>query len=74
MLIRHRARLSAQAPVQAAQTSQNATKEPSEWLAISVPQPTAQPVVVMDLNGRGERIRTSDPLVPNQFQLVIEIC
>jgi hypothetical protein len=25
------------------------------------------------LNGRGERIRTSDPLVPNQIQRVIEI-
>ena len=26
------------------------------------------------LNGRGERIRTSDPLVPNQIQPVIETC
>jgi hypothetical protein len=26
------------------------------------------------LNGRGERIRTSDPLVPNQFQAIVEIC
>jgi hypothetical protein len=25
------------------------------------------------LNGRGERIRTSDPLVPNQIQVAIEV-
>ena len=25
-------------------------------------------------NGRGERIRTSDPLVPNQFFAIVEIC
>jgi len=26
------------------------------------------------INGRGERIRTSDPLVPNQIQPLIESC
>jgi hypothetical protein len=25
------------------------------------------------LNGRGERIRTSDPLVPNQMSAIVEI-
>ena len=30
--------------------------------------------ILMILNGRGERIRTSDPLVPNQIQPLIESC
>ena len=41
----------------------------SQWVPFWVPQagtnPYPQPYLV-DLNGRGERIRTSDPLVPNQ--------
>ena len=30
--------------------------------------------MLLIINGRGERIRTSDPLVPNQIQPHIEIC
>jgi hypothetical protein len=37
----------------------------------------AQPKIAgmsLIINGRGERIRTFDPLVPNQIQVIIEIC
>ena len=30
--------------------------------------------MLLIINGRGERIRTSDPLVPNQIQPHIETC
>ena len=55
-----------------------AVAEPgSKWVPFWVPQagtnPHPQPYLA-DLNGRGERIRTSDPLVPNQIKAPVEIC
>jgi hypothetical protein len=29
---------------------------------------------IVDFNGRGERIRTSDPLVTNQVKVLLETC
>jgi hypothetical protein len=34
---------------------------------------TSCKAICLHINGRGERIRTSDPLVPNQFQRFVEI-
>ena len=47
----------------------NAQNQPSELLPFGMHQAVSEPqpeMYMLETNGRGERIRTSDPLVPNQ--------